>query len=220
MYKMKPSIVASSKHLLRKVLTDVTAKPISIITGPPGSGKTYEACKAARYAIDNRHCRNIIITRPTIGTDGETLGHLPGDVDEKMKPWIAPIVENFKNILDPKELDKMVRKQEIQIVPVAYMRGLTFGPRSFVIADEAQNFTTTQLKCLLTRIGQGSKLVITGDLDQFDKSVISESGLVDLINRIKKTSNLEYIEHFVLDYDDIVRHDAIKEIVNLYKTHY
>lgn len=217
MCRIKFSISNSNKRLLQSTLIDFNAKPINIITGPPGSGKTYEACKAAKIAFTNKQCRDIIITRPTIGTDGESLGYLPGDIDDKMRPWIAPIVENFKNIIEQKELTKMIQKEHLKIIPIAYMRGLTFGPGSFIIADEAQNLTITQFKCLVTRIGLDSKLVITGDLDQFDKSVVDKSGLIDFIDRMDSQTNLDYIHHFKLDIDDIVRHDAIKEILNIYK---
>ena len=113
---------------------------------------------------------------------------------------------------------QLINYETIKIIPIAFMRGTTFGPNSFIIADEAQNMSVNQMKCLLTRIGKDSKMVITGDLEQYDKSIINESGLVNLVNKINNYKNeLEYIEHFEFDEDDIVRHNAIKEILKIYK---
>jgi phosphate starvation-inducible PhoH-like protein len=178
-------------------------KPIIVSTGPAGCGKTMFACKAAAERIQNGQVQKIIVTRPAVSAD-EELGFLPGKLEKKMEPWIRPMMEIFEQ--------ERVQKS-VEIVPLAYMRGRTFK-NSFIIADEMQNSTANQMKMVLTRIGDHSKLVVTGDTEQSDLSTLS-NGLNDFIYRLSGR-DLEYIDYVKMTGEDIQRHPAIKEVLGLY----
>lgn len=174
-------------------------KPITIATGPAGSGKTMLACQEAVRRLSIRNFDKVIFTRPIIAAD-ENLGYLPGDIDEKMEPWSRVMLEYCH--MTPR----------MSVEPLGFMRGRTFH-NTFIIADEMQNSTPNQMKMLLTRIGDNSKMIIMGDPEQSD---ISETdGLTDIITRIDGL-DLDYIEHVNMGSDDIVRHDAVSEIICLY----
>jgi len=181
----------------------ITRKPIILSTGPAGCGKTMLACKAAAHKLKMNSVSKIIVTRPAVSAD-EELGFLPGKLEKKMEPWIRPMFEIFE--------EERVHKQ-VEIVPLAYMRGRTFK-NSFIIADEMQNSTANQMKMVLTRLGEDSKLVVTGDLDQSDLNS-SNNGLNDIIYRVLG-KDLEYIEYIKMTCEDIQRHPAISEVLNLY----
>lgn len=179
-------------------------KSIVVASGPAGCGKTLFACKAAAHALLTNKVQNIIITRPTVSVD-EELGFLPGKLEKKMEPWVKPMFEIFEK--------ERVQKQ-VEIVPLAYMRGRTFKG-SFIIADEMQNSTQNQMKMVLTRLGEGSKMVVTGDLDQSDLRFTS-NGLKDLFERLGD-KELEYLDQIVFSNEDIQRHPAVSEVLsNLY----
>jgi phosphate starvation-inducible PhoH-like protein len=183
-------------------------KKIVIVTGPAGSGKTNWLCKTAAKCITTKKLDKIVITRPTVGVD-ENLGFLPGDIDEKMSPWMIPVNEYLSNIM----------YYDIEVCPIGIMRGRTFK-NSFVIADEMQNATIEQMKMLMTRIGENSYIGITGDLKQSD---INDNGLEDFIKlfeEYQKKNKLEFlsIQHIKLTEDDIKREDVIKDILNIYYT--
>jgi len=180
-----------------------TKKPVIVSTGPAGCGKTMFACQAAVQKIVHNQVDKIIITRPAVSAD-EELGFLPGKLEKKMEPWIRPMLEIFER--------ERVQKH-VEIVPLAYMRGRTFK-NSFIIADEMQNSTMNQMKMVLTRLGDDSKLVVTGDLDQSDLT-FSNNGLNDFIYRVLG-KDLEYIEYMKMTSEDIQRHPAISEILKLY----
>ena len=178
-------------------------KSIVVARGPAGCGKTLFACKAAAHAVLTNKVENIIITRPTVSVD-EELGFLPGKLEKKMEPWVKPMFEIF-------EKDRIQKK--VEIVPLAYMRGRTFK-NSFIIADEMQNSTHNQMKMVLTRLGEGSKMVVTGDLDQSDIR-LGTNGLKDLFERISD-KDLEYLDHIVFSNEDIQRHPAVCEVLSIY----
>jgi phosphate starvation-inducible PhoH-like protein len=180
-----------------------TRKSIVVASGPAGCGKTLFACKAAVHSLITKKVDTIIITRPTVSVD-EELGFLPGKLEKKMEPWVKPMFEIF-------EKDRV--QKSVEIVPLAYMRGRTFK-RSFIIADEMQNSTPNQMKMVLTRLGEGSKMIVTGDLDQSDIR-FTNNGLRDLFERI---GILEYthLDRIMFSNEDIQRHPAVSEVLNLY----
>ena len=178
-------------------------RSILVSTGPAGCGKTMLACEAAVHRIRLGAVQRIIVTRPAVSAD-EELGFLPGKLEKKMEPWIRPMMEIF---------EKERVQKSVEIVPLAYMRGRTFKD-SFIIADEMQNSTANQMKMVLTRLGDDSKLVVTGDLNQSDLPTNS-NGLNDFIYRMDGRE-LEYIDYVKMTGEDIQRHPAIKEVLGLY----
>jgi|TARA_B100001094_G_scaffold229748_1_gene224365 phosphate starvation-inducible PhoH-like protein len=181
-------------------------KPIVIATGPAGSGKTMFGCQVAAEKLINKECNRLILTRPIVAAD-EDMGYLPGEMERKMEPWTRPMMDVFENYLTRNQLEK-----HVCIEPLGFMRGRTFND-SFIIADEMQNSTPNQMKMLLTRLGDNSKMIVMGDLKQSDLG--PRNGLADLVKRIK-CLELEYIEHVIMDDDDILRHPAVAEILKLY----
>jgi phosphate starvation-inducible PhoH-like protein len=180
-------------------------RSILVSTGPAGCGKTLLACEAAVHMVKYGHRQRIIVTRPAVSAD-EELGFLPGKLEKKMEPWIRPMLEIF---------EKQKVQKSVEIVPLAYMRGRTFKD-SFIIADEMQNSTANQMKMVLTRLGDDSKLVVTGDLSQSDLAT-SSNGLKDFIYRMGGSpTELEYIDYVKMTGEDIQRHPAIKEVLGLY----
>jgi len=181
-------------------------KPIVIATGPAGSGKTMFGCQVAAEKLANKECKRLILTRPIVAAD-EDMGYLPGEMERKMEPWIRPMMDVFENYLTRSQLEK-----HVCIEPLGFMRGRTFND-SFIIADEMQNSTPNQMKMLLTRLGDNSKLIVMGDIKQSDLG--PRNGLVDVVKRTKGLE-LEYIEHVIMDDEDILRHPAVAEILKLY----
>ena len=184
--------------------------PILISTGPAGCGKTLLACNEGVSSLKQGDYKKLVITRPAQHVD-EEYGFLPGDIDNKMDPWMRPLYDSFNYHFSSSQIDRFKDSGIIEIAPFAYMRGRTFT-NSFIIADEMQNATVNQMKMLLTRLGENSKLIITGDLDQKD---IEQSGLEHFLSLY--TENLIYTESITLDETDILRHPAVQEILNLYK---
>jgi phosphate starvation-inducible PhoH-like protein len=182
-------------------------KPIVIGTGPAGSGKTMLACQIALEHAAKYQRPKIVLTRPIVAAD-EDMGYLPGDMDQKMEPWTKPMFDIFEQYFSYNQIDRFVK-----IEPLGYMRGRTFN-NTLIIADEMQNATPNQMKMLLTRVGEGTKLIVTGDLEQSDLG--SENGLEDLIYRMQ-CQDLEYITHVEMEDEDIVRHPAVKEVLSILK---
>lgn len=180
-------------------------KPIVIGTGPAGTGKTMLACQVALEHVTKFQRPKIVLTRPIVAAD-EDMGYLPGDMDQKMEPWTKPMFDIFEQYFSYNQIDRFVK-----IEPLGYMRGRTFN-NTLIIADEMQNATPNQMKMLLTRVGEGTKLIVTGDLEQSDLG--SENGLEDLIYRMQ-CRNLEYITHVEMEDEDIVRHPAVKEVLGI-----
>jgi len=189
-------------------------KSIFFVSGPAGTGKTALACRHAARLLEKKKIDRLIITKPAVSVD-EDHGFLPGDIKDKMKPWLLPIMDAMGENMEKTQVEALIKKDVIEIAPIAYMRGRTFK-RSFIIADEMQNSTPNQLKMVMTRIGEGSQIVITGDTSQHDRT-LSDNGMADFLSRIADPDQLKYIEHIVLENGDIKRHPAIIEVLDIYE---
>lgn len=201
-----------------KCLNEESSK-IIVATGPAGTGKTLFACLKAIDLLSKHEINKVIITRPVVTVE-EELGFLPGNIVSKMDPWTRPIFDLFLEYYSKKELDNMVHENQIEISPLAFMRGRTFK-NAFVIADEMQNSSPNQMKMLTTRIGTNSKMVITGDMQQSD--LTTNNGLSELIQKIKiydnehASSSIEKMIHLItLDVGDIERSEVVKKIIEIY----
>jgi phosphate starvation-inducible PhoH-like protein len=180
--------------------------------GPAGSGKTYTAIALAVKALRNREVKKIILSRPAVEA-GESLGFLPGDMKEKIDPYLQPLYDALMDMIPPRKLADYLEAEIIQIAPLAYMRGRTLND-AFVILDEAQNTTTKQIKMFLTRMGTSAKFVITGDITQIDLPRKQQSGMVQAFRILKNIKGIAMIE---FDGSDIIRHRLVKEIVKAYE---
>ena len=185
-------------------------KPMVFAVGPAGTGKTMLACYAAISGYNDKTYKKIILTRPVVSVE-EDIGYLPGTLEEKMDPWTRPIMDVFSEFYSQGDIQYMIKEKIIEICPLAYMRGRTFKD-SFIIADEMQNSTPNQMKMLLTRIGEGTKIIVTGDLEQSDLE--GDNGLENLVYKMQCTE-LDYIQHVEMGDDDIVRHPAVKEVLGI-----
>ena len=179
--------------------------------GPAGSGKTYTAIALAVRALKNREVRRIILSRPAVEA-GEKLGFLPGDMKEKIDPYLQPLYDALQDMIPATKLTEFMEKGTIQIAPLAFMRGRTLAD-AVVILDEAQNTTTLQLKMFLTRLGLGGKMIVTGDMTQIDLPATQKSGLRDALERFQGIKGIKIIE---FNEKDIVRHPLVKHIVAAY----
>jgi len=186
---------------------------ITVAVGPAGTGKTYLAMQSAIKAFKEGTCQRIILTRPAVGVDDEKHGFLPGDLISKMEPWTRPLLDVLKEYYHPRDILRMMEDQVIEISPLAFMRGRTFK-NAWVIADEMQNATPSQMKMLLTRIGTKSRIVITGDVEQTDRAT-HNNGLLDLAKRLK-TQGVNGLTICELGSRDIQRHSIIDGILELY----
>jgi phosphate starvation-inducible PhoH-like protein len=180
--------------------------------GPAGTGKTLLATQFAIKALIEGRCQRIVITRPAVSVD-EQHGFLPGDLNAKLAPWTRPIIDVFKEVYSVATVERMLANEIIEIAPLAYMRGRTFK-NAIIIGDEMQNATPSQMKMLLTRIGDGSRMVITGDLLQHDRG-FENNGLLDFVSRLKATTcaNLAVCEFTA---SDVERHPVIEDILRVY----
>jgi len=182
--------------------------------GPAGTGKTYLAMACAVAALRRDEVKRIILTRPAVEA-GEALGFLPGDLEEKILPFLRPLYDALNEMLEPEEVARHVERGEIEIAPLAYMRGRTLG-QSFIVLDEAQNMSTEQMFMFLTRLGPGSKCVVTGDPTQVDLPRNRKSGLVEARQALQKTEGVAFCE---FDDSDVVRHDLVQRIIRAYRAH-
>ncbi|MEI4769506.1 PhoH family protein [Psychrobacillus sp. FJAT-51614] len=180
--------------------------------GPAGTGKTYLAVVMATQALKNAHVKKIILTRPAVEA-GESLGFLPGDLKEKVDPYLRPLYDALHDVLGMEQTERLIERGTIEIAPLAYMRGRTLDD-AFVILDEAQNTTKAQMKMFLTRLGFGSKMVITGDKTQIDLPRGAESGLI-IAEKI--LSNVSGIHFQYLEQGDVVRHPLVAKIIQAYE---
>lgn len=187
---------------------------IVFATGPAGTGKTMLAVLAAIKDMRNGVIDKIVITRPAVGVDDEKHGFLPGDINQKMEPWTKPIFDVFEEHYSVKEIAAMLEEKTIEISPLAFMRGRTFK-NCWVIADECQNATPNQLKMLLTRIGENSRMVVTGDINQTDRK-IHENGLIDFKKLFSKFEHSKHIAMCNFGTGDIERHPAVQEVLAIY----
>jgi phosphate starvation-inducible protein PhoH len=206
--KLTPRNLSQEDYLL-KLLDE--SKNIVFALGPAGTGKTLLACQTAVKLFQEGKVDKIVVTRPAVSAD-EDLGFLPGTLEEKMAPWTRPIFDVFREYFNAKEIEGMIQEGVIEISPLAYMRGRTFK-NAFILADEMQNTTPNQMKMLLTRIGEGSKMVVTGDLKQADR--LTQNGLLEFVNLMEKR-NLSRIDVARFNSTDIERHEAVKEVLDIY----
>ena len=195
----------------RKLVELAKTNDLLFATGPAGSGKTYTAIALAVRALRNREVKRIVLSRPAVEA-GENLGFLPGDMKEKVDPYLQPLYDALSDMIPPKKLEEYLESEIIQIAPLAYMRGRTLND-SFVILDEAQNTTRNQLKMFLTRMGISAKFVITGDMSQIDLTRPVDSGLIHAFKILKDIKGIAFVE---FNSDDIVRHRLVKDIVKAY----
>lgn len=179
--------------------------------GPAGSGKTYTAIALAVRALKERQVRRIILTRPAVEA-GEKLGFLPGDMKEKLDPYLQPLYDALNDMIPPARLMKLMEEGAVQIAPLAYMRGRTLD-NAFVILDEAQNTTLPQIKMFLTRMGANARFIVTGDVTQIDLPRRSDSGLVRAMELLRPVKGIGIVE---FDQRDIVRHPLVKQIVDAF----
>jgi phosphate starvation-inducible PhoH-like protein len=201
---------ANQKLYLTKLYEESTSIVLAI--GPAGTGKTMLAVQFGIKLFQEGKVDRIVVTRPAVSVD-EDLGFLPGDLNEKMAPWTRPIFDVLGEYYQKKEIASMLEEGTIEISPLAYMRGRTFK-NAYIVADEMQNATVNQMKMLLTRLGEGSKMVVTGDLAQADR--LSDNGLIDFCNLLEQKEYLEHIDIIRFDNKDIERHNAVKEVLAVY----
>lgn len=187
---------------------------ITVAVGPAGTGKTYLAMQAAIRALRSGSVDRIVLTRPAVGVEDEQHGFLPGDLTAKMEPWTRPLLDVVREYYHPRDIVRMLEDQVIEIAPLAYMRGRTFR-NAWIIADEMQNATPGQMKMLLSRIGLGSKITVTGDIEQADR-VTSNNGLMDLCARLDAQA-VAGMDVVMLNGRDIQRHPMIGSILALYQ---
>jgi len=225
------SSLSSDDSLFDKMLKPVAFKPrnehqkdytnalendeacIVVATGPAGTGKTMIPCHVGMRKLQTGDISKLIITRPAVSVE-EQHGFLPGTLEEKMEPWIRPMLDVFHQYYTPQKIQKMIQQQTIEVSPLAYMRGRTFE-NAWIIADESQNMTPNQMLMLLTRIGNNSKMIITGDQKQHDRG-FDKNGLTDFLNRLheKVIPEIQVIE---FQDADVERHKVIPKILALYK---
>lgn len=184
---------------------------ILFVIGPAGTGKTYTSVALAVQALKERKVKKIILARPAVEA-GENLGFLPGDLKEKIDPYLRPLYDALEEMIEYDKLEFQLTKNIIEIAPLAYMRGRTLN-NAFVILDEAQNATNTQMKMFLTRIGFNSRAIITGDITQTDLPKKQESGLISIQNILKDIDGISFV---YLDQSDVVRHKLVKDIIEAY----
>jgi phosphate starvation-inducible PhoH-like protein len=214
--KQRRTIQLIPKSLNQETYIDLLENPQRLIVyaaGPAGTGKTMLAVLAALKAFRAGECSKIVITRPAVGVDDEQHGFLPGTLNQKMEPWTRPIFDIIEEYYRPQEVVRLLEEKYIEIAPLAYMRGRTFK-QSWIIADEMQNATPSQMKMLLTRLGDNSKMVITGDTQQADRRA-KDNGLLDF-QSLMKNFDSQYIAGVEFAVKDVRRHPAVAEVLKLY----
>ena len=210
LYTHKEPVYAKTKGQ-KKYLKAVKNNDIVFAIGPAGTGKTYQAVASAISALKNNEVQRIVITRPAVEA-GEHLGFLPGDMKDKVDPYLTPLYDALNAMLSKDKLKKYIDNKQIEIAPLAYMRGRTLH-NSFIILDEAQNSTHMQMKMFLTRIGVTSKAIITGDVTQIDLGNGNISGLIHVSSILKKIKGITFV---YFDEQDVVRHKLVKDIIKAY----
>ena len=204
-----PRNVAQEDYLYQ--LADPSTN-IVFAVGPAGTGKTLLCTQMGIKAYMEREVSRIVITRPAVSVD-EQHGFLPGDLNEKMAPWTRPIFDVLREYFNAKEIEGMIQEGIIEIAPLAFMRGRTFK-RSFILADEMQNATSSQMKMLLTRLGEKSMMAVTGDLAQADR--MQDNGLINFVNLLNSAGNATHLDIVRFEQGDIERHNAVKEVLQVY----
>ncbi len=196
-----------------RLVQEIAKNDIVFAIGPAGTGKTYTAVAVAVKALKNKEIKRIILTRPAVEA-GESLGFLPGDLKEKIDPYLRPLYDALDDMIPPDKLKLYIENRTIEIAPLAFMRGRTLD-NCFVILDEAQNTTDSQLKMFLTRMGPSAKLIITGDLTQVDLPAKQTTGLIKSTKILDKIKGISIV---LLNVDDVVRHRLVKEIIKAYES--
>ena len=209
--ELLPQTVNQEKYILSLIDRDLD---IVVVSGPAGTGKTYLAMLAAIKSLRQGDCDKVILTRPAVAVDDEKHGFLPGDLNSKMEPWVRPLLDVMKEYYSTKEIMHMLEEQIFEITPLAFCRGRNFK-NAFVILDEAQNATPSQIKMLLTRIGENSKIVVTGDIEQTDRRT-ADNGLLDLTSKLKQKP-VYGIGVCEFEIRDIRRHRMIEHVLELYR---
>ena len=194
-----------------KLFKEILDKEVLFVIGPAGTGKTFIAVRHAVSMLTSGLINKIIISRPA-GEAGEKLGFLPGDLKEKIDPYLRPIYDSFDENLPRDKVLKLIENQKIEIAPIAYLRGRTLS-NSYIILDEAQNTSPIQMKMFLTRLGENSRMVVTGDITQIDLNPKDKSGLTDAISNLKKIKDISFV---YLTEKDVVRHPLVQKIVKAY----
>ena len=194
-----------------KLLKEILNKEIVFVIGPAGTGKTFIAVSHAVSMLTSGLIDKIIISRPAVEA-GEKLGFLPGDLKEKIDPYLRPIYDSFDENLSKDKVIKLIENQKIEIAPIAYLRGRTLN-NSYIILDEAQNTSPIQMKMFLTRLGENSRMVVTGDITQIDLHPKNKSGLIDAVSNLKKIKDISFV---YLTEKDVVRHPLVQKIVKAY----
>ncbi len=198
-------------HRQKAYVRAMEEKDLVVVIGPAGTGKTFLACVEAARSLNKGEVERIILTRPVVEA-GEKLGFLPGDLYEKVNPYLRPLYDAFYTIMGPVKFQKYRKDEVIEIVPLAYMRGRTFDD-ALIILDEAQNTSSTQMQMFLTRLGFNSKAVITGDITQVDIEKHQVSGLIEIQEILK---DIEEVEFIYFTKADVVRHKLVKRIIDAY----
>ena len=205
-------LVVKARTKNQKKMVDMSSKhDLMFVSGPAGTGKTYTSVALAIRALKNREVKKIILTRPAVES-GENLGFLPGDLKEKLDPYMSPLYDALSDMLPPSKLKKFLADNIIEIAPLAFMRGRTLDS-AFVILDEAQNATISQMKMFLTRMGSSAKFIISGDVSQIDLPKNQKSGLLHAINILKKEKKIGFLQ---LNESDVIRHKLVQLIIKAY----
>lgn len=211
-YGTKGVVVRARTANQKKLVEAAETHDLVFAIGPAGTGKTYTAVALAVRALKNKEVKKIIITRPAVEA-GENLGFLPGDLKEKIDPYLRPIYDALDDMIPAEKLKFYTENRTIEIAPLAYMRGRTLN-NAFILLDEAQNTTPMQMKMFLTRMGPTSKAIITGDRSQIDLPQKQKSGLIESANLLRNIKGIAFVE---LDGSDVVRHRLVKEIIAAYE---
>jgi phosphate starvation-inducible PhoH-like protein len=207
----KGKVIKARTPNQKKLVQVVSKNDIVFALGPAGTGKTYTAVAIAVKALKDKEIKKIILARPAVEA-GESLGFLPGDMKDKIDPYLRPLYDSLQDMIPPEKYSKYIEDGTIEIAPMAFMRGRTLD-NCFVILDEAQNATDVQLKMFLTRMGPHAKIIVTGDLSQIDLPKAQRSGLKRAVGLLKDVRGIEIVELTIMD---VVRHRLVKDIINAY----
>ncbi|MEJ5307335.1 MAG: PhoH family protein [candidate division WOR-3 bacterium] len=213
-YYLPKKIIKARTKGQEKYIESLNRYDIVVAIGPAGTGKTFLAVAKALNELLKKNVSKIILTRPAVEA-GENLGFLPGDLKEKIDPYLRPLYDALYDLADKDRIDRMIRDGIVEIAPLAYMRGRTLS-NSYLLLDEAQNTTSMQMKMFLTRLGVRSKAIITGDITQIDLSIRSSSGLVELQDIVKDIKEISFVH---LTSEDVVRHPLVKDIIDAYSSY-